>query len=630
MQKYRAVGAVFCAVTLAASTAPNQPDYRLFSQKLSHDQQILHVLDRLTFGPRPGDVEQVKKMGIKKWMDLQLHPDRIPENPALEARLAPLDSLRIDQAEAVAKYPTPQMIRAVALGLQPPPEDPVARAAVERLSRRYKFRKDLPDSEPPQPRRPIEELFTVEQIKTLRTGKPEERRAVLQSIPEEQLDDAIIAMPQGLRQQLMAVADPAMRRRLVVANAPQQVVAYDLNEAKLYRAIYSNRQLEELLVDFWYNHFNVFLEKGADRILVPTYERESIRPHVLGKFRDLLGATAISPAMLFYLDNWQSVAPEPPRNDPPRPNQKGKQRATRGLNENYARELMELHTLGVDGGYTQKDIIEVARCFTGWTIRQPNQGGGFYFNDRVHDKGEKIVLGVTIPAGGGMDDGEKVLDILASHPSTARFIAKQLAMRFVADDPPPALLDRMAKTFLDTQGDLRTVLAAMLDSKEFLSAGAFHAKIKTPFEMIVSAVRATVADVSYAAPLANQIAQLGEPLYRKLEPTGYPSANADWTNSASLLGRMNFALQLAQNRVAGVKVDTRRFGDRLAEKPAPKHEPKVATPATVAQGILFSAPSPQTLEAIQKALAVQAGKKGAPTPAMVAGLVIGSPEFQRR
>jgi uncharacterized protein (DUF1800 family) len=637
MKKFRVGLAILCALTFvgsvvgstAASTAANKPDYHLFNQKLAHDQQILHVLDRLTFGPRPGDAAQVKKMGIKKWIDLQLHPERIPENPALGARLEPLDSLRIDQAEAVAKYPTPQIIRAVALGLQKPPEDPVARAAVERLVRRYKFRKDLPESEAARPARPLEELFTVEQIKTLRNGKPEERRAVLESIPEEQMDDAIIAMPQGLRQQLMAVTDPVMRRRLVVANAPQQAVAYDLNEAKLYRAVYSNRQLQEELVDFWYNHFNVFLDKGAERILVPTYERESIRPHVLGKFRDLLEATAISPAMLFYLDNWQSVAPEPPRPNQA-PNQKGKQRVTRGLNENYARELMELHTLGVDGGYTQKDIIEVARCFTGWTIRQPNQGGGFYFNDRVHDKGEKVVLGVSIPAGGGQEDGERVLDILAAHPSTARFISRKLAQRFVADDPPPALIAALAKTFTETQGDIRAVMETMLDSKEFLSAGAFRAKMKTPFEMIVSAVRATGAEVNYAAPLANQIAQLGEPLYRKLEPTGYPSANAEWTNSASLLGRMNFALQLAQNRVPGVKVDTAQFGEKLADKPARKHEPKVATAGTVAQGILFGPPSPQTLDAIQKALALQAGKKGGPTPAMVAGLVIGSPEFQRR
>ncbi len=253
-------------------------------------------------------------------------------------------------------------------------------------------------------------------------------------------------------------------------------------------------------MDFWYNHFNVFLDKGADRILVPTYERDSIRPHVLGKFRDLLGATAISPAMLFYLDNWQSVVPETPR-----PSAK-KNRAVRGLNENYGRELMELHTLGVDGGYSQQDIIEVARCFTGWTIRQPNQGGGFYFNDKVHDKGAKTVLGVAIPAGGGQDDGEKVLDILAAHPSTARFISKELAQRFVADDPPPQLLDRMVKTFQKPVETSARVMTVMLDSKEFLSAGAYHSKMKTPFEMIV------IAGAVAARPMRRWIMPLRWPI----------------------------------------------------------------------------------------------------------------------
>jgi uncharacterized protein (DUF1800 family) len=606
--------ALLCAATLAARTASKSSDYGQFHQKLSKDQQVLHILDRLTFGPRPGDVEQVKKFCVKNWIDLQLHPERIAEPASLDARLAPLESLRIGQAEAVAKYPTPQAIRAVALGTQPPPEDPIARAAIERIIRRQRIRKDLPENTPPEPVKPLEQVFSPDQIRTLRNGSPDQRHALLRAIPEEQVDDAIIAMPQGLRQQLLAVADPMMRRKLVVANTPQQVIAYDLTESKVYRAIYSNRQLEEELVDFWYNHFNVYLDQGADRILVPTYERDSIRPYVLGKFRDMLGATAISPAMLFYLDNWQSVVPEVPK-----PNAK-KHRAVRGLNENYARELMELHTLGVDGGYTQQDIIEVARCFTGWTIRQPNQGGGFFFNDKVHDKGEKTVLGVTIPAGGGQDDGEKVLDILAAHASTARFISKKLAQRFVADDPPPELLDQMAMTFQNSGGDIRAVMETMLYSKEFLSVGAYHAKMKTPFDMIVSAVRATNAQVDYAAPLVNQIAQLGEPLYRKLEPTGYPSANADWMNSASLLARMNFALQLAQNKIQGVKVETARF--------SPK-------PQETARQVLFFAPSSQTMSTIDKAAGLQAGKGGAaPTrkasPAMIAGLVIGSPEFQRR
>jgi uncharacterized protein (DUF1800 family) len=408
----------------------------------------------------------------------------------------------------------------------------------------------------------------------------------------------------------MPIAPETLRRKFMLSNAPQQVIAYDLAEGKVYRAILSNRQLEEQLVDFWYNHFNVNLDKGNDRFMVPSYEREAIRPHVLGHFRDLLESTATAPAMLFYLDNWQSVAP-----DIARRGRGGKQ--TRGLNENYGRELLELHTLGVDGGYTQKDVTEVARCFTGWTIKNPQAGSTFTYNDRVHDKGEKTVLGVTIPAGGGKDDGEKVLDILAKHPSTARFISKELAQRFVADNPPQALIDRMAKTFVDTNGDIRAVMNTMLTSKEFLSHGAYQSKVKTPFEMIVSSVRATGAEVDYAFPLANRIAQLGQPLYRKLEPTGYSNANAEWINSAALLARTNFALDLTQNKVQGTKVDQTRFNQ---------------DPTHTARLMLFTNPTAPTRDAIDKAIADQKAKnpKTPPSPALVAGLVIGSPDFQRR
>jgi uncharacterized protein (DUF1800 family) len=291
----------------------------------------------------------------------------------------------------------------------------------------------------------------------------------------------------------------------------------------------------------------VFLDKGADRYLVTEYEREAIRPHVLGKFRDLLAATAKSPAMLFYLDNWQSVGPNAP--------QARGRKASSGLNENYGRELLELHTLGVDGGYTQKDVTEAARCFTGWTIFQPQRGGSFVFNRRAHDDGEKTVLGVKIPAGGGIQDGEKVLDIVAHHPSTAKFISRKLAMRFVADDPPEALVERMAETFTKTGGDLRAVMRTMLDSKEFFSVAAYQSKLKSPLEMVASAARALNADIDFAFPLANQVAQLGQPLYRKQEPTGYSNNSREWLNSAGLMARMNFALQLADNKVPGVKVD---------------------------------------------------------------------------
>jgi len=570
----------------------------------------LHTLDRLTFGPRSGDVAAVKRMGLKKWIDLQLHPDRIPENRELDKHLQPLESLRMTQAATVAQYPTQQVIRAVALGKQPLPEDPVAREAVDRQVRRLDAKREVPDDQPLEPKVPLTALLTPAQVRIVRNGSLEDRRALLASIPASKIDDFAIALNNNLRNQLLPSGNPELRRKLMLANNPQQVVAADLAEGKLFRAIYSNRQLEEVLVDFWFNHFNVFLDKGNDRFMVPTYERESIRPYVLGKFRDLLEATATSPAMLFYLDNWQSVAPQ-------QPNAKQAKQNARGLNENYARELMELHTLGVDGGYTQQDIIEVARCFTGWSISQPKDGGSFTFNDRNHDKGEKVVLGVTIPAGGGKEDGEKVLDILARHPSTAAFISRELAQRFVADDPPPLLLDRMAQTFRDTDGDIRAVLTTMFASKEFFSQGAYRAKMKTPFEMIVSAVRATGAKVDYAMPLANQISTWGEPLYRKLEPTGYSNVSAEWVNSSALLARMNFALQLGQNKVQGLQLDPKKF--------SPK-------PDVTAKQVLFTNASGQTLEAIGKTLNEQKKKNGkqAPNPGLIAGLVIGSPDFQRK
>lgn len=590
------------------------------TEKLPKSDQILHALNRLTFGPRPGDVDAVNKLGLKKWIDLQLHPDRIPENPDLAQRLAPLESLRLSQADAARTYPNPQFVRAIAVGREKMPDDPVTRAAVERQLRRFKIKKGVPEESALEPAVRIDTLLTQPQIRTLRTGTLEQKREVLASIPPEKLDDFAIALPLPLRSQAMPAASPELRRKMMLIAAPQQLIAFDLAESKLYRAIYSNRQLEEQLVDFWYNHFNVFLDKGADRFLVPTYEREVIRPRVLGKFRDLLEATAQSPAMLFYLDNWQSVG------TPPRPNAKGKQ-AARGLNENYGRELLELHTLGVDGGYTQKDVTEVARCFTGWTIRQPREGGDFYFNERVHDKGEKIVLGVKIPAGGGKEDGEKVLDILAKNPATAKFISKKLAQRFVSDQPPQKLIDKMAKTFLKKNGDIREVLKTMFQSDEFLSVDAYRAKVKTPFEMIVSAVRATGATVDYAFPLSNQISQLGQPLYRKLEPTGYSNVSKDWLSSSGLLARMNFAISLMQNKVQGVTVDADAWnGD----------------PSEVAHRLLLIEATPQTLDVIQKALEkntavaspvpVNAAAKvpTKPAPVSVAGLVLGSPEFQRR
>ncbi len=585
---------------------------KLFQKKLSKDEQIVHALDRLTFGPRPGDIERVKHIGLKKWINQQLHPDRLAENPVLEAHLQALQSLRMTPLEAEQHYPSPQIIRAIAQGRQPLPEDPLLRSSVERLLVRYKTRiaqasnaPVAPDQpEDLEPMRSLDAVLTPVELEIVRSGNGERKRELLESMPQEKIEDMLVAMTQRQRLQVFGPASSTVRREIFLLNAPQQVVAYDLLDSKMLRAIESTRQLAEELDDFWFNHFNVFYEKGADRFLIPQYEREAIRPHVLGQFRDLLEATAKSPAMLFFLDNFESVRPDLDANNKNR-------KVKRGLNENYGRELMELHTLGVNGGYTQKDVTEVARCFTGWTIRAPREGGEFFYNDKLHDKGEKIVLGHVIAAGGGIEDGEQVLDILARHPSTAHFISKELAERFVADNPPEALVNRMAQTFLATNGSIREVMKTMLNSKEFWSQGAYRAKVKSPFEMVTSSARALDANVVDGWALANQVGRLGEPLYRKLEPTGYSNLNSEWVNSASLLGRMNFALQLAQNHVESVKVDVKRFGD---------------DPNEVAKALMFRDMSPQTRAAIHKALDDNKQKN----PAMAAALIIGSPDFQKR
>jgi uncharacterized protein (DUF1800 family) len=533
--------AAFSIFLLAGkSTPPSAP----FHQSIPNDQKAEHALSRLTFGPRPGDVQRVEALGLKKWIDLQLHPERLPENPILAAKLLPLDTLGMSTAKMLQNYPSPGLVKAMVAGRLPFPQDPDKRMMVDRLAARLQGKTDQDSGKQPAPE--LATLLAPAQLRELRQGTPQQKLDLFNSFPPARQDQLIESMGQGMRMQLFAAAPPDLRRRIQSANGPLAMVAQDLTEAKLLRAVYSDRQLEEVLADFWYNHFNVFLEKGADRYLVTAYERDEIRPHVLGKFEALLRSTAQSPAMLFYLDNWQSTGAQSPAG----------RRQQRGLNENYGRELLELHTLGVDGGYTQKDVTEVARCFTGWTIRQPQRVGEFEFNPRMHDNGEKTVLGVRIPAGGGIDDGYKVLHLLAHQPSTAHFISRKLAMRFVADDPPATLVDRMAATFLKKDGDLRAVLKTMFDSPEFWSRGAYRSKMKSPLEMVASSLRAVNADVDFTFGLNNQLNQLGEPLYRKAEPTGYSNSGQEWLNSAGLLARMNFSVALINNKVPGVKVDS--------------------------------------------------------------------------
>jgi uncharacterized protein (DUF1800 family) len=338
--------------------------------------------------------------------------------------------------------------------------------------------------------------------------------------------------------------------------APRMII-FELQQARLLRAVYSQRQLYEIMVDFWSNHFNIFSAKGADRWLTTAFDREAIRPHALGSFKDLLLATAKSPAMLFYLDNWMSANP-----DSAAARSGGLNNRRRGINENYARELMELHTLGVDGGYTQKDVQEVARCFTGWTIRQPRGAGGFYFEPRIHDPGEKIVLGTRIPRGGGMDDGLRVIDLLMRHPSTARFLSLKLARRFIADDPPPAIVSKTAETFRRSDGDIPTVLRTIIDSPEFFSPEAYQAKVKMPLEFVASALRVTNAETQMTPQILRYVGRMGEPLFLAQPPTGFADAGSSWISPDMLLTRMNFAADVVSNRLPGTRVNPETLKDK--------------------------------------------------------------------
>jgi uncharacterized protein (DUF1800 family) len=449
----------------------------------SDADRIVHVLNRIGYGPAPGDVERVRAIGIEKFIDQQLHPERLDDG-AVAAKLAGFETLAMSSREIAQAF-----------------EQPVLEARRERKAG---------DGEP--------------------------------------------------------TADQRM------AQQRSNRVLVELAGQKIVRAVYSERQLQEVLTDFWFNHFNVDARKGPSRFMLTEYERDVIRPHVLGSFRDLLGATAKSPAMLFYLDNWMSADPDGPhiparraafRVPPERAQAAPAQDQKRGLNENYARELMELHTLGVDGGYTQKDVTEVARAFTGWTIERPRQGGGFMFQPRIHDPGPKVVLGQTIRAGGGESDGERVLDILAAHPSTARFIATKLARRFVSDTPPNALVDRAAKRFHDTHGDLREVTRTILLSPEFMAADAVNAKAKTPFEFVVSALRTTNGAVPDTPALVRAMQQLGMPLYQCQPPTGYKDTADAWINTGALVERMNFATRIAAgDRQLALKLGSPEFQRR--------------------------------------------------------------------
>ncbi|MCA1621124.1 MAG: DUF1800 domain-containing protein [Acidobacteria bacterium] len=676
-----------------AQTSGGKADAR----KMTEEQRVVHVLNRLAFGARPGDVERVRKMGVEAFIEQQLNPSKL-DDAAAEARLRGFQTLGMSNSELLAKYPQPgQLLRRLERAGEVPPE----LAGLVRQRRQGPPPPAAGQMNAPEPN-PEAERMVAEAMRPPAQGQPgamqdeadPQRRAYRQAIVKYMRENGL--------------------------ENPQRIM-FELNAARILRAVYSERQLQEVMVDFWTNHFNVFAQKGADRWFLTSYDRDVIRPNALGNFRDLLEATAKSPAMLFYLDNFQSVSPnaqgarrqlrrqqtdtdgagsmrpggrfggrrmnrrqaqrqmerqrqqQQPQADgqmaaqqQPRPQQ---QRMRRGINENYARELMELHTLGVEGGYTQKDVQEVARAFTGWTIYAPrgrglydaggedDRAGTFFFNPRTHDPGEKTVLGVKIPAGGGVDDGRKVLDVLVAHPSTAKFIATKLVRKFVSDTPDPALVRRVADAFYKSKGDIKTTLRAVLMSPEFNSGEARRAKIKTPFELTASALRTLGAEVEVRPALVQWVARMGEPLYGYQAPTGYPDEASYWVNTGALLERLNFSLALVSNRIPGARVDLSRFvGEEATSSRAVDQKAIVERFLAVAlQGDV----SPRSREVLMKQLTAQADAPittmpddeeareknvrearrerrqagvtvGNPEVARIAALVIGSPEFQRQ
>jgi uncharacterized protein (DUF1800 family) len=587
--------------------------------ELSADEAILHALNRLAYGPRPGDVERLRQLGLAKWIEQQLNPNSIDDR-AVEARLQDYPTLRMSTAKLIDEYPQPKQAEKQA--------EKQAQARAQQEQRRSEAAAETPQQNA--------------------ANAKQEMNDAPAPMKQEQPEGNPVTKGAGKRD-VLGGGDPNNVPRAIADDSkrPQRVVA-ELSMTKVTRAIYSDRQLQQVMDDFWFNHFNVFAGKGEDRYYLTAYERDVIQPHALGKFKDLVTSTAKSPAMLFYLDNFLSADPRAAQRQAaeraarqqwrrgrlgmPRPpaNPQQAKKNERGLNENYGRELMELHTLGVDGGYTQKDVTEVARCFTGWTIDKPRQYADFKFDDRLHDPDPKIVLGKKIHAG-GMKDGEQVIDLLVHHPSTAKFVSTKLARRFVSDNPPPALVNRMAQTFQSSDGDIKAVLHTMIWSPEFWSRESYRAKIKTPFELVVSAVRALGTDVDTPMPLVQWVGRIGEPLYQCQPPTGYSDKSEAWVNTGALLNRLNYSLALAGNRMRGARTDVASLLGVDASA-----EPKTALDRAV-QVFLGGQAGPTTVETLEKQLdnpqVLQAkldDSRKQVDLGVVAGLVLGAPEFQRR
>ena len=567
---------------------------------LTPEQQIAHVLSRLTFGARPGDFEKVRSMGVDAFIAQQLDPDSI-DNSDVIARLRKLPTLGMATPVIIEQYTPPKPA---------PSPSPVV-------------------TKPENPTAQSPNLATQDAAKM--AAMPNEMQAA-----SKKESASTTSAPQQATQ---AAAPQASPKPTPPPRNPQMVVT-ELQRAKLLRAVYSDRQLYELMVDFWENHFSIFANKDDDRYLLTGFDRETIRPFAMGRFRDLLGATAHSPAMLYYLDNWRSSVPRPypAKGDKPAG-------VDGGFNENYARELMELHTLGVDGGYTQKDVQEVARCFSGWTIEKPNGEGLFVYRPGLHDDGEKVVLGHKILAGGGIADGERVLDILATQPATARFIATKLARRFISDDPPPGVIDRAAAVFLKTDGSIRETLRAIVTAPEFFAPAAYRAKVRSPFELVAATLRSMNAETDADRPVLDLIARMGQPLFGRITPDGYSDRAEQWLSSGAMIVRLNFAAAVAANRIKGTTINfSKLVGDTNESN-------KQAVAAQLVQLTVRNDLSDRSRSALEKVLQPNANANPSTPPSVPTSfdrnasqtpgppvayvselltLLIGSPEFQRR
>jgi uncharacterized protein (DUF1800 family) len=683
-----------------------RPAYQ--STQLHGDDRILHALNRFTFGPRPGDLEAVRSIGLDKWLDQQLHPASI-DQADLNARLAQFPEMQWNTEDLLYRLPSNAEIRqAMNTGRVPIPENGTLHAIYENQIYRIQTKKadkaqkiataqssnpkgnmqlasdgsmvnggaaamnagmtensmgadsapnamstsgqaSMNSAQPPE----TQPQFDDSSIRQILTLPPDQRVARLAAMQPEQFESFIESLRPPQRVALNAGLTPELKLTVAALENPERRVAEDLIAQRLTRDIYSNAQLEEVMTDFWLNHFNVYLRKNEQMpYYLVSYERDTVRPRSLGKFEDLLEAVAHSPAMLAYLDNAQSIGPHSLAAERAefaaarRPGPKNK--VHEGLNENYARELMELHTLGVNGGYTQADVTQVARVLTGWTIDRPLIGAAFSFNPNRHEPGTKKVLGKKIKDS-GEKEGRELLHMLASSPATAHFISTKLAIRFVSDDPPPALVDRMAKSYLSSGGDIPAVLKTLFRSPEFWSTSTYRAKVKTPLEFVVSAARTGNADIENILPLANNLRQMGMPVYGAIPPTGYDWKSSTWVSTGALVDRMNFALNLAASRLPGITVNWTQQANAspsTSESSTPQSEETRLEPQIIPGGVSdstrtaalqqFQAQSTQDSVVVTPVSATRRNNR-APNPTtqerqdqLLAGLLIGSPDFQRR